>query len=186
MKVKDIIKKQTTIIAIAVVLVATTVIGVSYAIFFNVGKNADNQVITAGTLKMTISGVSALDLSEPVGTDVGLASSPVSYTIKNTASDLPATYQIYIYTGTDNQIDASKIKVSEDGTTYKQLTEYPLEQVDGTNRYRISESAENIGAGATATTKNIRLWLDEDLMVEEDAGKKVDLNLYIVSEVNES
>ena len=54
MKIKDIIKKQTTIIAIAVVLVIITVIGVSYAIFFNVNRNTTDQVITAGNLSVTI------------------------------------------------------------------------------------------------------------------------------------
>ena len=55
MKIKDIIKKQTTIIAIAVILVTITVIGVSYAIFFDVKTNSRDQVITAGTLKLTVS-----------------------------------------------------------------------------------------------------------------------------------
>ena len=45
MKIKDIIKKQTTIIAIAVILVTITVIGISYAIFFDVKTNSKDQVI---------------------------------------------------------------------------------------------------------------------------------------------
>ena len=81
MKVKDIIKKQTTVIAIAVALVAISVIGVSYAIFFDVKKNTDNQIITAGTLKLTVTGVSALNVSEPVDQTTGLKSTPVSYTV---------------------------------------------------------------------------------------------------------
>ena len=42
MKIKDIIKKQTTIIAIAVILITIAVIGVSYAIFFDVSSVSYN------------------------------------------------------------------------------------------------------------------------------------------------
>ena len=72
MRVKDIIKKQTTIIAIAVVLVAMTAMGASYAIFFDIKKNQDDQVITAGTLKVTISGVSKLTEPKVLDNDSGL------------------------------------------------------------------------------------------------------------------
>ena len=101
MRVKDIIKKQTTIIAIAVVLVAMTAMGASYAIFFDIQKNKDDQVITAGTLKVTISGVSALENPEVLDDTGGAASRAITYTVENkegsTNSNLPNAYTMYIY-----------------------------------------------------------------------------------------
>ena len=79
MKIKDIIKKQTTIIAIAVILVTITVIGISYAIFFDVSRNTQDQVITAGNLSVTVS-ATKVSLSEPMSTAEGLASTPITYT----------------------------------------------------------------------------------------------------------
>lgn len=190
MKVKDIIKKQTTVIAIAVALVAITVIGVSYAIFFDVKKNSENQVITAGTLRLTVTGVSALNVSEPLDETSGLASSPVSYTVKNTDSNLPATYKIYIYANTANTMDISKIKISTDGDTAKGSTAKVLSGITPTftegGKTYFQIDTGTLAAGASDTTKYIRVWVDEDSLTDELSGRKVDLNMYIVSEVQEA
>lgn len=189
MKVKDIIKKQTTVIAIAVALVAISVIGVSYAIFFDVKKNTDNQIITAGTLKLTVTGVSALNVSEPVDQTTGLKSTPVSYTVKNTDSNLPANYKIYIYANTANTMDISKIKVSTDGNASAGNTARVLSSItptftEGGKTYFQIDSG-NLAAGANGATKYVRVWIDEDSITSEITNKKVDLNMYIVSEVQE-
>ena len=189
MKVKDIIKKQTTVIAIAVALVAITVIGVSYAIFFDVKKNTDNQVITAGTLKLTVTGVRALNVSEPLDGTAGLASSPVSYTVKNTDSNLPATYKIYIYANSANTMDISKIKISTDGNATKGSTAKVLSSITPTftegGKTYFQIDTGTLAAGANGTTKYVRVWVDEDSITGEITNKKVDLNMYIVSEVQE-
>lgn len=189
MKVKDIIKKQTTVIAIAVALVAVTVIGVSYAIFFDVQKNTNNQVITAGTLKLTIADVSALDVSEPLDEASGLKSDPASYTVNNTGN-LPANYKIYIYADTDNAVELSKIKVSTDGNATQGNTAKALSSIaeriteNGNTYYEIGSGSVN--AGASDATKYVRVWVDEDSITGEVSDKKVDLSIYIVSEVQES
>lgn len=182
MKIKDIIKKQTTVIAIAVVLVVITVIGVSYAIFFNVNKNTTDQVITAGNLKVTIS-ATKVNLTEPMTTEQGLASTPITYTPSNTSSNLPATYSIYIYAGPDNSIDLSTIKVSTDGSSSDVLTTLPTDTDPGTGYYRLTTGT--VPAGGTGTSGSIRIWIDEDLIADEITGQVLDLQLQIVAEVNE-
>ena len=170
-------------------LVAITVIGVSYAIFFDVKKNTDNQVITAGTLRLTVTGVSALNVSNPVDQTTGLASTPVSYTVKNADSNLPATYKIYIYANTANTMDISKIKVSTDGNATKGNTAKVLSSITPTftegGKTYFQIDTGTVAAGASAATKYVRVWIDEDTLTDEIVGKKVDLNMYIVSEVQE-
>lgn len=188
MKVKDVIKKQTTIIAMAVVLVAITVIGVSYAIFFDVKKNANNQVITAGTLKLTVAGANKLTISNPIDGSLGLASTPVSYTVQN-SGNIPARYTIYVYADTDNTLDLSKIKVSTDGNSTKGNTAKTLSSIssplveNGKTYYPISSGT--INAGVSDTTKYLRVWIDEDSLNTVVTSKKVNLKMYIVSEVKE-
>jgi len=184
MKVKDIIKKQTAIIAIAVALVAITAIGVSYSIFFDVKKNSENQVITAGTLKVTLSGISALNIAEPVDNATGLASTPVTYTVKNTDGSLPASYKIYIYADTDNAIDASNIKISTDGSTSKALSSVTPTFTEGGKTYYEIKSG-TVDANASAPSQNLRVWIDEDNLSSEITAKKLNLSMYIVSEVQE-
>ena len=190
MKIKDIIKKQTTLIAIAVILVTIAVIGVSYAIFFNVNRNTDDQVITAGNLELTVTGLTALTLKEPMTTSEGLASSPASYTVENTDSNLPATYSLYIYAGEGNTIDLSTIRISTDGDGTSGSTSIILTSIadtlveDGTTYYRIDTG--DLGAGASSdTSKYIRIWIDEDLVADEINNGNLNLQLYVVSEVDE-
>ncbi len=194
MKIKDIIKKQTTVIAIAVILVVVAAIGLSYSVFFAVKKNSSNQVITAGTLQLTVADISALTLSSPITNTEGLTSRAVSYTVKNTNSNLPAAYTIYIYADSSNTLDVSKIKVSLDGnasagSTFKALNSIASETItlkDGTTTrtgYKIGSGT--IAAGGSEATKYIRVWVDEDLITDELVNKKVSLYLHIVSVVQE-
>lgn len=184
MKIKDIIKKQTTIIAIAVILVTIAVIGVSYAIFFNVNKNTDDQVITAGNLELTVSGISALTLTEPMTTADGLASNPISYTVVNKDSNLPASYTLYIYAGSGNNIPLSSIKVSTDGSSSTVLSSLtPTISEGGTTYYQIDTGS--LAAAANSTTKTLRIWIDEDLVADEINNGNLNLQLYVVSEVDE-
>ena len=195
MKIKNIIKKQTTIIAIAVVLIATAAIGVSYAIFFDVGVSSGNQVITAGNLQLTVWGssnqaISAITLSEPISTESGLTSSPIEYTVKNTSSNLPASYSIYLYADTNNAVNLSTVKVSLDGNQSAGSTAQILSSLtptlteNGKTYYRINNGT--IAAGASGSANYLRLWLDEDLIAEELDGVTVNISMYIVTEVNES
>ena len=184
MKIKDIIKKQTTIIAIAVILVTIAVIGVSYAIFFNVNRNTDDQIITAGNLELTVSGISALTLKEPMTTADGLASNPISYTVVNTASNLPASYSLYIYAGSGNTIPLSSIRVSTDGSSSTILSDLtPTLSENDTTYYQIDTGS--LDAAATSTTKTLRIWIDEDLVADEINNGNLNLQLYVVSEVDE-
>ncbi len=190
MKVKDIIKKQTTIIAIAVVLVAVAAISVSYAVFFDVKSNGENQVITAGTLKLTLSNFNALDLSTPMSTENGEKSAGVTYTVQNTNSNLPATYSIYIYADSANTLDTGYIKIKIDGQDTKVLNtiqddnSLTTEEKNGKTYYKIDSGT--VEAGKSLASKNLKVWIDEDLITDELEGKKVDLKLYIVSEVDET
>jgi len=189
MKIKDIIKKQTTVIALAVVLVAVALIGVSYAIFFDVKTNSSNQVITAGTLRLTVSGINALQLSEPTNTSSGLSSAPVSYTVKNTDSNLPASYSIYVYADSSNAMDISKIKISTDGNATSGSTSVVLSSItdtfteNGKTYFKISSG--NLAAGASGSTNYLRIWVDEELITDEINNVAISLNMYIISEVQE-
>ena len=189
MKIKDIIKKQTTIIAIAVILVTLTVIGISYAIFFDVRRNTNDQIITAGTLQLTVSGITALKVNAPMTESEGLTSSPITYTIENTASDLPAAYYLYIYAGSTNTIPLTAIKISIDGNATSGSTSTVLGNIsetlneNSTTYYQIDSG--NVPAGSSSSTQYLRIWVDESLLTDEIESGTLDLQLYVVSEVQE-
>lgn len=191
MKIKDIIKKQTTIIAIAVILVAIAVIGVSYALFFSVNKNTEDQVITAGNLALTVSGLTAGQISDTMSETEGLASNPITYTVENTNSNLPASYSLYVYGGIQegetqaNTIPLESIMFSTDGTTAKKLVDPQTSiQTDNSQTAYLIDSGK-IEAGRTAPSKSLRIWIDESLLSSEIDAGNLNLQLYIVSEVDE-
>ena len=190
MKIKDIIKKQTTIIAIAVILVTIAVIGVSYALFFSVNKNTEDQVITAGNLALTVSGLTAGQISDTMSETEGLASNPITYTVENTSSNLPASYSLYVYGGLEeedkpaNTIPLESIMFSTDGTTAKKLVDQTSIQTDNSQTAYLIDS-ETIAAGSTDPSKSLRIWIDESLLSSEIESGNLNLQLYIVSEVNE-
>ena len=190
MKIKDIIKKQTTIIAIAVILVTIAVIGVSYALFFSVNKNTEDQVITAGNLALTVSGLTAGQISDTMSETEGLASNPITYTVENTSSNLPASYSLYVYGGLEegdkpaNTIPLESIMFSTDGTTAKKLVDQESVQTDNNQTAYLIDSG-TIAAGSTDPSKSLRIWIDESLLSSEIDAGDLNLQLYIVSEVDE-
>lgn len=190
MKIKDIIKKQTTIIAIAVILVTIAVIGVSYALFFSVNKNTEDQVITAGNLALTVSGLTAGQISDTMSETEGLASNPITYTVENTSSNLPASYSLYVYGGLEeenklaNTIPLESIMFSTDGTTAIKLVDQESVQTDNNQTAYLIDSG-TIAAKSTDPSKSLRIWIDESLLSSEIEGGNLNLQLYIVSEVDE-
>ncbi|MBE6154667.1 MAG: hypothetical protein E7163_03760 [Firmicutes bacterium] len=191
MKIKDILKNQTTVVAIAIVLVALTLTGVSYAIFFDVKANTKNQVITAGTLKLIISATEE-ELTNIDGdslvmiNDVGISSSPIAtYTVNHTEeSTLPASYTIYLDIQNENILDYVKLSIDEEeyfGIT--DLSENDILTVDNNTYYKIDSNT--LQPGVTGTTTELRLWLDEDMITQDIKEETVTINLYIISEVAE-
>lgn len=108
MKLKDIIKKQTLIIVLTVAIVTISTISVSYAVFFDVKKNSEDQVITAGTLTATITKSAGFSLNEVLSDEEGKGTTPLTYTITNTGS-LPANYSLCIFNASDADADPNKI-----------------------------------------------------------------------------
>ncbi len=193
MKISDIIKKQTTIIVLAVLVVTITAIGVSYSVFFDVKSNKNNQVVTAGTLKVSLTNVNTLKPTEPLSTGEGLKMTPLSYTVSNpqASSSLPATYKLYIGASSNNNVDLSKIKISNEGdaTTgqnaklLNSLTK--ITSIDGVSGTFYEVGSGKVAVGATEPTKYLRIWVDEE-NAPAMVNQKIQLELYIVSVVDEA
>ncbi len=199
MKVKDIIKKQTTIIAIAVVLVTIAAISVSYAIFFDI-QAGQTQTITAGTLKLTLSNLKdPLITLEPLSTEEALKKDAVNYTIQNDG-DLPASYKLYICVS-DSTTESLKNSIffsnsdsitPDDGTDYdlSKKTSVSASDIQNTDKtlsgtcYEIETGT--IGTGSTNQTKNLKVWVDESKLSDDIENADVNLDLVIVSEVDEA
>lgn len=195
MKLKEVIKKQTLLIVLTVAVVAITTVGVSYAVFFDVKKNSQDQVITAGTLKVTLQKNGDIEWNETKSDEEGKASTPLTYTVKNTDSTLPADYAVYVYADESvNTIPLGYVKFSTDGVESKYLTNaaqvdpnLTKETIGGVERTLYRIEVGKIAAGADVN-KTLRMWIsdqDESGAELSDGEFTVKLNLYIVSFVDE-
>ena len=205
MNYKALIKKQSTIIAIVVICLTIATIGVSYALFFQVETNTNNQVVTAGTLKVEYgSGSSAIEATElvPMSDDEALSSSSMTGTIyiENNGS-LPAKYEVAI--GNDNKSFEARENKSEndkllshdylrvaaylDGVMVVEPTTLSdlINSKENNDLHRLFEgSIEATGSGNNTATIVIKVWLSENAP-EDVIGDYVYLKMDITSEVLE-
>ena len=106
MNYKALIKKQSTVMAIVVICLTIATIGVSYALFFQIEANSNNQIVTAGTLDVSYgSGTSAISATElvPMSDSEALSSETMTGTIyiENKGS-LPANYEVKLGDDTES------------------------------------------------------------------------------------
>ena len=73
---------------------------------------------------------------------------------------------------------------STDGTTAKKLVDQDSIQTDNSQTAYLIDSG-TIAAGSTDPSKSLRIWIDESLLSSEIDAGNLNLQLYIVSEVDE-
>ena len=133
---KNIFQRQTKLAAYIIICATLVVIGASYALFFQVDSNSNNQIIEAGTLTFVYSNESVIDNTtcfQPMNLDeANLYASQCSYqlSIKNTGT-LAADYNLFLVPREDNTADLSNLKLilRQNGTP---VTGYPKGIVSGT------------------------------------------------------
>ena len=205
MNYKAIIKRQSTVIAVAVICLTLATIGASYALFFQVESNSNNQVVTAGTLGVSYgSGSSSITTTklEPMSDDEALLSSTMTGTIyvENKGS-LPAIYEVSI--GDDIESFNARADKSENDKLlsheYLRIAAYlngemvvePTElstltaSVNTTDFYKLFDGTLDVtGTGNSTMTIVIKVWVDEEAP-ESIINDYVYLKMNITSEVDE-
>lgn len=116
MNFKNIFRRESKIIVIAIACLSLVLIGGSYALFFQVKKNSNNQVVQAGDLTITYFNVNGtLDSSclEPKTDDEGKATNGSCVFVVRVKNDgtLPMYYDLLIYDGNPEELSAEdKVK----------------------------------------------------------------------------
>ncbi|MBQ9833865.1 MAG: hypothetical protein IJO33_01590 [Bacilli bacterium] len=206
MNYKSIIKKQSFVIAICVICLAILLTGTSYALFFQVNTNTENQVVETGTLSVTYGSQSQMitetNLVPMFDTDA-LQSSTVSSTIfiENNGT-LPATYVLKIgedretfskradFLETDELVNLDYVKVAAyiDGKVIVNPTTISSLVVsdDDASMYVLKTGALDVSStGNTTETLVVKVWLDSSIPTTE-IGKFLYLKLDVTSLVDEA
>lgn len=174
MNYKNIFKRETKVFAYVVICLTFVVIGVSYAMFLQVNKNTENQVVETGSLVITYKNgngevinesgsnntvITNSSCLEPMGDDDATIMPECAYRLNIlNKGTLPATYKLVMYNNSAELpqggtfVDHSLIRIGlKKGTsTLNPIGTYNLNEIKHTTE-TTSETAQN----------NIRYILDE-------------------------
>lgn len=211
--IKDVLKRQTTIIAVTVIGICLCLMGVSYAIFFDIDKG-NAQTVKSGTLTVQfaetkngfITNSSSLEepaTAEPMEDSEGETSDGYQFSVTNTGT-LPMKYNIYLYddpsigSSVGERLDKQYIKVKlDDGdiTTLDSLTCEDKSAKDlgesGDSNISICKlNAYELGVKAKgnddATKAHVvRIWISSNVQ-ESEVDKIVALKLVVLGEAGEA
>ncbi len=174
-KVGTILKNETKVIAYVVICLVIIVLGVSYALFFEVKGNEKNQIVKAGTLEFTYVNGSQLtskdnaDCFIPMTLEQAKNRSECEYKVGiHNSGTLPGNYNLKLVAGSTNNVDLSKLKVilKKDGVIEK---DYPKPATT-------SILVENAKIGADKDINyTVQVYVDDALIEDTDDGKNIEL-----------
>ena len=202
MNYKNIIKKQSFIITVSIVVMGIILIGTSYALFTK-QNNSNTQVVASGTLSINYSGTTITTTGgtdgggnlleiEPLDEATVDSQSPYTIVVNNTGT-LAMRYNVVLYTDETNTLPhnyyAFKYKDNGSYTTKAVLTSLP--KVDNTVtqmnsiKYNLTSTPFVIEPGAT-NTHEIHVWIDEDYADENISNKIANLKIAVEGEATGS
>lgn len=157
-------KKNIKGLIVLVVILLVLVIGISYAAFSYAGAGQKTNVVTLGSLKLTLSegGTVSLEDSYPLSDSQGLALNGYSFTLQNTGT-ANADYTIYLDTVTvsspDVKLSDSYLKYSLTKNGSASSAAYLNTLGTGTSRV-LDQGTINSGA---RNTYILKLWTTADI-----------------------
>ena len=183
---KNIFQRETKLATYIIVCCTILVLGISYAVFFQVNQNSNNQVVEAGDLTFTyqdgnqITSSSKSSCFEPMSDDeAGLFSSNCAYqfSVQNTGS-LMGSYTLTLTANSANTAPADQVKV----ILKRQNAEGILETVEGypkkvseiTNGILLENGEINVGE---SIVYSIQLYVDESTVTDPNVDSGTAYNI---------
>ena len=183
---KNIFQRETKLATYIIVCCTILVLGISYAVFFQVNQNSNNQVVEAGDLTFTyqdgnqITSSSKSSCFEPMSDDeAGLYSSNCAYqfSVQNTGT-LMGSYTLTLTANASNNAPADQIKV----ILKRQNAEGILETVEGypkkvseiTNGILLENGEVNVGE---SIVYSIQLYVDESTVTDPNVDSGTAYNI---------
>ncbi len=175
-----ILKTESKVIAYVVICLVVIVLGISYALFFEVKGNEKNQIVKAGTLEFTYANGSQItnetnsECFIPMSEEEALKHSECEYKISITnTGTLPGNYNINLNSdAVDKPMALNKLKVilKKEGQV---VADYPK---DGTTTSLVAN--EKIEAGSVINyTVQVYVDADNELLNAEDDEKNISLKI---------
>ena len=188
---KNIFQRETKLATYIIVCCTILVLGISYAVFFQVNQNSNNQVVEAGDLTFTYQDGNQITNAnngfcfEPMSDDeAGLYASNCSYqfSVQNTGS-LMGSYTLTLTANSSNNAPAEQLKV----ILKRQNAEGVLETVEGypkkiseiTNGILLENGEVNVGE---SIVYSIQIYVDESTVTDPNVNSGTAYNIdYVIN-----
>ena len=187
---KNIFKRETKLATYIIAVTTILVLGLSYALFFQVHSNSQNQVVQSGDLAFTYSkdgtvvpdGNINLQITDPTcfspmteaDADSLINTCSYQFSIQNTGT-LKAFYQMFLKATENNTANPEHLKVilrESDGTIFNKMTGYP-KTVKSINDNEGILLSGDLDKNSNILVYNIQVYLDESLASDADYSSKV-------------
>ncbi len=192
---QNIFKRETKLASYIIVCMTIVVISLSYAMFFKVEGNSNNQEVVAGEFKFTYSNGTTITNANnakcflPYTADeASLVVTECSYqlNVQNTSA-LKANYTLSLVAQAGNALEATKLKVilkKQNGTTMNVVSGYPKKVSELTNNVLVTESLEP----KETVVYSVQLYFDDTSFIDGDTSKAINYKIVgsgLVDEANQ-
>ena len=186
-------KEKYMYITIGIVALILIVIGVSYALWIMRSEQKNENILSTSCLNVTMEDeIDSIDLkkTQPILDEEGLNLKPFSFKIKNNCEEY-ADYTINLEMLSETTLESKYVKIalSEKGdkgvaTKLDAYKEYEELKSTGTKEGRQLKSGKL--KPSEEKDYELRIWLDEDVTVEDDTmGKMYKSKIIVESEIGE-
>ena len=181
MNYQNILKKQTSIILVSVIVMVLIILGVSYSLFMQVDESNQVQVVESGTLVLSSTKGNTITTNNlPLSDAEGLGNEGYTFSVQNKGT-LGYLYNLYVNNkASSNPLEYEYIKISFDDGPAIKLSELEVDSEKGiillANDYIAPANTEG-----DVKTHNIKVWIDEDAPTSI-IGKKILLQIDMYGE----
>ena len=181
MNYQNILKKQTSIILVSVIVMVLIILGVSYSLFMQVDESNQVQVVESGTLVLSSTKGNTITTNNlPLSDAEGLGNEGYTFSVQNKGT-LGYLYNLYVNNkASSNPLEYEYIKISFDDGPAIKLSELETDSEKGiillANDYIAPANTEG-----DVKTHNIKVWIDEDAPTSI-IGKKILLQIDMYGE----
>ena len=187
MNYKDIVKKQSFIIMISVIVMGVILLGTSFALFNDNKKSTNEQVITSGTFNLDFSTSEITPVTGTITPQSESEANVFTLKIKNNGN-LQANYYVRFKTKDNNTLEHQYIKVKVDDFPTYTFAAVPKTKAtkDETDPNKIEYNIGDARLDPNETvTHNIKVWIDENAPASI-VGKTLSIDLSVVGIVADS
>src|SRR5574344_1491331 len=175
-------RKKVVLILIGIFLIATVILGLSYAYFMLTKTQESTNIVSTKCFTMSFSDKNNINISGayPMNDTDGSTLTPYTFTINNTC-DTNANYAVNMEELTGSTLAIGNIKVQINANTPALLSSYTQATTTITDALDSRTLITGFLAANQSISYDLRLWMDENTSISEGSNKTYQSKIVVIS-----